>query len=162
MLGPWLMSCLISHSFAFVGVAPSMVLLYALGKFGGNLLLTTSPNRSTVAYRRRVSQALRNIDRILTSSLDSQLSDSDEQKKHKGKGKKGNERLDDLSLGLLLVELMTLREFGNSKRGFPSGDRSVRESFLEDVQDLEEPSKGLKSRLRTFHRLNRGYEGLWK
>ena len=65
--------------------------------------------------------------------------------------------LDDVSTGLLLIELSTLREYVSS-RAFPSSDRSVKSAFLEDVRDLEKGGTGLEAKIRTFDRLTRTFE----
>lgn len=81
----------------------------------------------------------RNIDRLLTSSLDST-----------------SPRLSDQTTGLLLIELTTLRKYVASP-AFPTRDRSIRASFLEDVRDLES-DRGIQSRLRALDRLMRVWE----
>lgn len=81
-----------------------------------------------------------NVDRILTTSLDSSSSNSSDQ-----------------TVGQLLIELTVLRKYAKSAF-FPTRDRSIRDAFLEDVRDLEK-DRGIQSRLRVFDRIMRVWEG---
>lgn len=88
----------------------------------------------------------RSLDRILTSALDVQVMPK---------------KLDDVSTGLLLIELAVLREYAAST-AFPTGDRSITEAFLDDVRELERGDTGLEVKIRVFDRLIRGYDTYMK
>ena len=55
-----------------------------------------------------------------------------------------------LTSGLLLLSLTHLRGYG--ERCLPRGSR-IREGFLEDVDDLEDPELGRREKLRVIERM---------
>lgn len=134
-----------------------MVLLYFASSWL-RALFRTGPSAGSKAFRKRIWYTMRyaslayrkaktdqccfrSLDRILTSALDVQVVPK---------------RLDDVSTGLLLIELAVLREFAAST-AFPTRDRSITEAFLDDVRELERGDTGLEVKIRVFDRLVRGY-----
>lgn len=83
----------------------------------------------------------RSIDRILTASLDSTANPK---------------VLDDVSTGLLLIELTTLRRYVASP-AFPTRDRGIKAAFLDDIRGLEKGGIGLDAKIRVFDRMNRTF-----
>lgn len=147
-------------TFAFVGVAPSMVLLYGIVRWLRNLS-GTADSSSTVALRKRVWYSLRCVDFrctcqstsnhvIVIRTIDHILTDAVDQRDRKAKS------LDHQLNGLLLIEATTLREYAASST-FPTRDRAIRDAFLDDVRSLERASTGLKAKIRVFDRLSRSY-----
>jgi hypothetical protein len=84
----------------------------------------------------------RSIDRILTSTLESRATPR---------------VLDNVSTGLLLIELSALREYVSSS-AFPTRDRSIKAAFLDDVRELERADTGLEGKMRVFDRLMESYD----
>ncbi|KZV86149.1 NCA2-domain-containing protein [Exidia glandulosa HHB12029] len=109
-------------TFAFVGVAPSLAILYGVG---GWLLRVWNGGRGGGRYgglKRRADAfvAARRVERLLLQSPEAELSA--------------------LTQGLLLLSLNQLRAFGESS--LPKGSR-IREGFLQDVEDLESTDDGM-------------------
>ncbi|KAL1744523.1 ATP synthase regulation protein NCA2-domain-containing protein [Schizophyllum fasciatum] len=120
-------------TFAFVGVAPALLVVYLLGGVAGRLY--GSARRGSRYSRAGGSRSeriqawfvMRRIERLLVAH-----------------------ELSALTSGLLLLSLTHLRAYG--ERCLPRGSR-VREGFLEDVDDLEDPELGRMEKLRVVERM---------
>lgn len=111
-------------TFAFVGVAPSLLILFGLYRWLKSTFsigAAPSSSRAQKAARRRVWLALRSIDALLSEDQDIQ----------------DNTENSASQLGYLLLELQALRDFASSSRRFPSKDKVLRKEFLKDVSVLE-------------------------
>lgn len=102
-------------TFAFVGVAPSMLVLVGLGKWAHNLVRSDASSYSSKQIRRRNWVTVREIDALLSPAPSDKSSPARTQ-------------------GLLLLSLQALRTHAHSK-AFP---RWARKEFLRDVRALEE------------------------
>ncbi|KAJ7654165.1 ATP synthase regulation protein NCA2-domain-containing protein [Mycena rosella] len=130
-------------TFAFVGLAPALVIVTLLassvsqfwrggqgeGRFGGR-------TRRASAWA-----AMRRIERLLVSQP--RVADP-----------ASNVALTPLTTGLLLISVTRLRGFAESS--LPSGSR-LREGFLEDVGDLEDPAMPRAEKLRVVERMWRSW-----
>lgn len=120
-------------TFAFVGVAPALLVVYLLG--GATSRLYGSARRGGRYYRAGGSRServqawfvMRRIERLLVAH-----------------------ELSARTSGLLLLSLTHLRGYG--ERCLLRGSR-VREGFLEDVDDLEDPELGRAEKLRVVERM---------
>lgn len=113
-------------TFAFVGVAPSLLILFGAvrwlrGSFNVGSGQRMKKGRSA---RRRVWLALRTVDKLLQRDEPS-LATVDDQERHAAQ-----------RLGSILVELQVLRSFADS-RNFPSKDAAVKYEFIYDIRQLE-------------------------
>lgn len=123
-------------TFGFVGVAPAFALLYlgwttATGLWRGTVGWGKwgGKNKRTAVWRR-----LRRIERILNAEVASTTSTSD--------------TLAPLPTGLMVLSLTKLRSYASSY--LPP---NIREPFMEDVQDLEDPLLGTQAKLRVVDRM---------
>ncbi|KAI4524433.1 NCA2-domain-containing protein [Schizophyllum commune Loenen D] len=120
-------------TFAFVGVAPALLVVYLLGGVTGRLY--GNARRGSIYSRTGGSRServqawfvMRRIERLLVAH-----------------------ELTPLTSGLLLLSLTHLRGYG--ERCLPRGSR-IREGFLEDVDDLEDPELGRREKLRVIERM---------
>lgn len=152
-------------TFAFVGVAPVIAVTYAvsgllarvweggrgIGKYGGRHRRTiawlvmrcvnwfTTPSSTLDPCTRRIERLLifqphshRRIDGTATPRLNS------------------GDALPPLTSGLLLLSVTQLRYYGETH--LPPSSR-IREGFLEDVKDLEDPRLGRNEKLRVLDRM---------
>ncbi|EKM79254.1 hypothetical protein AGABI1DRAFT_120679 [Agaricus bisporus var. burnettii JB137-S8] len=121
-------------TFAFVGVAPALAIVYLAG---GVIVGIWTGNRGRGRYgginkRRSVWDAMRRVERLLVA----QPSD--------------NQQVAALPSGLLLLSLANLRAYATSN--LPTNSR-LREGFLEDLDDLESPELGRDAKLEVVHRM---------
>jgi nuclear-control-of-ATPase protein 2 len=72
-------------------------------------------------------------------------------------GERPSDSLTPLTTGLVLISVMRLRTFAESS--LPSGSR-LREGFLEDVGDLEDPAMPREDKLRVVERMWRSWGGV--
>jgi len=115
--------------FGFVGVTPSLIILYAFFRYLSSLPSRRRGLRQGVV-KSDIVKTLRNIERILC------LHDM-----------KRGDVLTFRDRGLLLCECYVVREFvGGMARG-------VRREFLQDLEDLEDVSLGVERQLRTIARM---------
>lgn len=122
-------------TFAFVGVAPSLLVLFGLYKWVKNTLRIGTPTASSCSQkvaRRRAWLALRSIDTLLASDSEPEQGQA--------------------SLGYLLLELQTLREYATSNVGRGSGGKLIKKEFLKDVAVLES-SVSDKTKVRAVNRI---------
>ncbi|KAI0087827.1 NCA2-domain-containing protein [Irpex rosettiformis] len=123
-------------TFAFVGVAPAMTLTYVIA---GYLRTLWSGNKGKSRYGGRHHRAtawtvLRRIERLLITNSP----------------KVETSTIDPRTSGLLLLSTTQLR--GYAEKHLPTNSR-IREGFLQDVKDLEDPSFGRKEKLRIVDRM---------
>ncbi|KAJ8502573.1 hypothetical protein ONZ45_g11630 [Pleurotus djamor] len=163
-------------TFAFVGVAPALAIVYVFGGYlrrtfvGGVLRITGNKGEGRFGGRQRregIFRVVRRIEKLLTTSTP-------------------NNQLTPLTQGLLLLSVNQLREFayeclpaqsgfrpsedapspvrdsqdraGEEKTNeaedvFDNGTGGLREGFLEDVADLENPSLSRADKLRVLDRM---------
>jgi nuclear-control-of-ATPase protein 2 len=120
-------------TFAFIGVAPSLLLVFGLYRWGQNVygrLRGRGGRKQAKEDRRTLWAALREIDLVCARD--------------------DNEA----SLGLLLIQTQVLRRFV-TQGAFPRSD-FLREAFLDDVRRLE-GAEGLSSRRAHLDRIYRSW-----
>lgn len=147
-------------TFAFVGVAPALSILYL---FAGYTRSAWNGGRGKGRYGGRVRRAgawnvVRRIERLLIYQPKSKSTRSQGQGHASGNGK-GNENggIPPLTAGLLLLSLTRLRRYAEECLPAHSG---LRRGFLEDVGDLEEPGLGRAEKLRVVERMWRSWGGV--
>ncbi|KAF9651329.1 NCA2-domain-containing protein [Thelephora ganbajun] len=135
-------------TFAFVGVAPVIAITYAvgglfariweggrgIGKHGGR-------HRRTIAWL-----VMRRIERLLIFQPHSHHHTDGTATPQLNSG----DSLPPLTSGLLLLSVTQLRYYGETS--LPPSSR-IREGFLEDVKDLEDPRLGRNEKLRVLDRM---------
>jgi nuclear-control-of-ATPase protein 2 len=151
-------------TFAFVGVAPVIAITYAvgglltrvwaggrgIGKYGGRhrrtvvWLVMRFVNRFAISHT--FDPYTRRIERLLIFQPHSPRH-TDENKTH---GLGFRDSLPPLTSGLLLLSVTQLRYYGETC--LPPSSR-IREGFLEDVKDLEDPKLGRNDKLRVLDRM---------
>ncbi|KAH8925927.1 NCA2-domain-containing protein [Atractiella rhizophila] len=134
-------------TFGFVGVAPSMMILYLSGLWARSAF--TGSGRSKRHERVRALERLRYIDVLLTSSSESSEPSGASGSSRSSEGREGEDL--DLLAGNLLVSLDLLRKFANSK-AFPK-DARLKRMFLEDVRTLEGTQTRLEVKRTTVRRM---------
>ncbi|KAI0670967.1 NCA2-domain-containing protein [Trametes maxima] len=145
-------------TFAFVGVAPALAIVYA---FAGYLrtLWTGGKGRGRYggkAKRGGVWLAVRRIERLLVAQPDSHH----QHRTHAsalttaGSSEKSTAAVSPLTSGLLLLSVTRLRKYAETS--LPANSR-LREGFLEDVADLEDPRLGRADKLRVVDRMWRSW-----
>jgi len=135
-------------TFAFVGVAPSLAVLYTSLSYFRGLWSGGHGNKKLGGRRRRevTWQAIRRIERLLVNS---------EQKDALHSIQPGT--LSPLTSGLLLISISQLRSYAESNMHRNS---LLREGFLEDVADLEDPELGREEKQRVVERMWRSWGGI--
>jgi nuclear-control-of-ATPase protein 2 len=140
-------------TFAFVGVAPALSLVYVMGGIMGKLITSSS---SHVGGRRRQRTAawltMRRIERLLITQPHAHHDTHVKTEQHDTKGTKG--AIPPLTTGLLLLSVSSLRQYAETR--LPLRSR-LREGFLEDVGDLEDPRLGREEKLRVVERMWRSW-----
>ncbi|EKM51872.1 uncharacterized protein PHACADRAFT_177281 [Phanerochaete carnosa HHB-10118-sp] len=126
-------------TFAFVGVAPAMTLVYITGQY---LKTLWSGSKGRGRYgggrrRARVWSMMRRIERLLLSSSISQTDT-------------GYHAIDSRTSGLLLLLTTRLRSY--AEICLPTNSR-LRAGFLDDVSDLENSALGRNEKLRIVDRM---------
>ncbi|KAI0076305.1 NCA2-domain-containing protein [Panus rudis PR-1116 ss-1] len=137
-------------TFAFVGVAPALAIVYGVGSY---LHTLWRGGRGSGLYggkkkRTRVWLAMRRIERLLISQPKS---------KHRHAHThqvQSPSTIEPLTAGLLLLSLTHLREYAATS--LPVNSR-LREGFLEDVADLENPDLGRTEKMRVVDRMWRNW-----
>ncbi|CCM03563.1 uncharacterized protein FIBRA_05699 [Fibroporia radiculosa] len=139
-------------TFAFVGVAPAIAIVYVLG---GYVRAIWAGGRGRGRYggsRRKASVWLkmRRIERLLIAQPK-----SDHDHRHPGAPlAQPAPSIPPLTAGLLLLSVSHLRTY--AERYLPANTR-LREGFLEDVVDLEDPALGRAEKLRVLDRMWRSW-----
>ncbi|KAG0145158.1 hypothetical protein CROQUDRAFT_79035 [Cronartium quercuum f. sp. fusiforme G11] len=118
-----------SLTFGAIGVAPSMLICFLLGKLVSSLIRHRLGvvGKGTKAVRREVRQALRQMEQsliLITSAPEHPLADA-----HKRDPK--------ASIGLLFLHLHRLRAFANSSH-FPRHQLACKPEYLDDLAGLED------------------------
>ncbi|TFK52609.1 NCA2-domain-containing protein [Heliocybe sulcata] len=139
-------------TFAFVGVAPALAVVY-VGAGALIRLWTGGRGRGRFGGRRRREGVLADMRRIERLLIFQPASESKSSAPHEGNSEKD---IPPLTSGLLLLSLTHLRQYAEA--WLPAG--RVREGFLEDVRDLEEPGLGRGEKIRVVERMWRCWEGV--
>ncbi|KAF8895348.1 ATP synthase regulation protein NCA2-domain-containing protein [Infundibulicybe gibba] len=130
-------------TFAFVGVAPAFAIVYL---FGGSVLRLWRGSTGRGKYGGREQRAsvwstIRRIERLLTSQPPSNSQPN---------ASPGLREISPLTTGLLLLSVARLRVYAENY--LPLGSR-IRDGFLEDVEDLENPDLGRAEKMRVVERM---------
>lgn len=130
-------------TFAFVGVAPALAVIYVAGGFLGGLL-SIRPGRYGGKLRKTsVWLAMRRIERLLLFQPKLSHHHHDTENLH-------SDTIPALTTGLLVLSLAHLREYALTS--LPARSR-LREGFLEDIEDLEDPGLRRSEKLRIIDRM---------
>ncbi|KAH7928456.1 NCA2-domain-containing protein [Leucogyrophana mollusca] len=143
-------------TFAFVGVAPAFAVVYVAGKLFKSLFSGGGGKYGGKHRRTGTWLAMRRIERLLVF----QPKSTHGAHRHLDSSQTPNEPIPPLTSGLLVLSVTHLREYALAS--LPARSR-LREGFLEDVQDLEDPSLGRAEKLRVIDRMwkNWGEELGW-
>ncbi|KAH9038392.1 NCA2-domain-containing protein [Lactarius pseudohatsudake] len=134
-------------TFAFVGVAPALSFVYVTGGYLRGFFAGASRHGHLGGTRRRTAVwlAIRRIERLLITQPHTHTHDD-------GGGRKG--AIPHLTAGLLLLSVSSLRQYAET--WLPPRSR-LREGFLEDVGDLEDPSLDREEKMRVVERMWRSW-----
>ncbi|KAJ6520353.1 NCA2-domain-containing protein [Mycena sanguinolenta] len=137
-------------TFAFVGLAPALVIVTLVGSYLSHLWREArggGPDRfgGRLKHRTRAWAAMRRIERLLVSQP------------RVGNTTSPSTALSPLTTGLLLISVTRLRAF--AEISLPSGSR-LREGFLDDVADLEDPAMPREEKLHVIERMWRSWGGV--
>ncbi|KAI8986214.1 NCA2-domain-containing protein [Trametes punicea] len=139
-------------TFAFVGVAPALAIVYAFVGYVRNLW-TGGRGRGRYGGKRKrgsVWITIRRIERLLIAQPDSHHHRS----RSAASGTRSSTAVSPLTSGLLLLSVTHLRKYAETN--LPANSR-LREGFLEDVADLEDPKLGRQDKLRVVDRMWRSW-----
>lgn len=144
-------------TFAFVGVAPALSLVYVMGGIMGKLIASSSSHVGGGRTRRTAAWlTMRRIERLLITQPRTRKHEHPHThvkgEQHDTKGTKG--AIPPLTTGLLLLSVSSLRQYAETR--LPLRSR-LREGFLEDVGDLEDPRLGREEKLRVVERMWRSW-----
>jgi nuclear-control-of-ATPase protein 2 len=139
-------------TFAFVGVAPALSLVYVMGGIMGKLIASSGSHVGGGRWSRTAAWlTMRRIERLLiTQPRRHHTQVTAEQ--HDIKSTK--DAIPALTTGLLLLSVSSLRQYAETR--LPLRSR-LREGFLEDVGDLEDPRLGREEKLRVVERMWRSW-----
>ncbi|KAM0792493.1 hypothetical protein ACM66B_005165 [Microbotryomycetes sp. NB124-2] len=107
-------------TFGFVGVAPSLLVLYVVGRWFRGMLRTDGGKKKAREHRRKCWMTMRELDLLLSPPRKTPSSASAA-----------------TTQGLLILSLSSLRSYAASKC-FPKHDTQLRVAFLDDVRALED------------------------
>ncbi|KAG8893068.1 Nuclear control of ATPase protein 2 [Tulasnella sp. 417] len=148
-------------TFAFVGVAPSLAILYVFGGWFRSTLLGVSGKGRFGGLGRRESTliAMRRIERLLNNpgaGMSSQPFRIPETPGSDSDAESPRMTPPPLTQGLLLLSVTHLRSY--AMECLPARS-NLQQAFLEDVEDLEDPSGKLRreDQLRVIDRMWRNY-----
>ncbi|KAI6114223.1 NCA2-domain-containing protein [Pisolithus sp. B1] len=137
-------------TFAFVGVAPAFAVVYTIGGSLNRLLFGRRAKYGGKRKRQSVWLAVRCVPSLVTvacnSSSHSLINHGDEDRP--------SDVIPPLTSGLLVLSLTHLRKYALTS--LPARSQ-LREGFLEDVRDLEDPSLGRWEKLRVLDRIWRNW-----
>ncbi len=146
-------------TFAFVGVAPALSLVYVVGGSMGSLFASSHGHMGGKRRRTAAWLAMRRIERLLITQPDThghERHPTHTQTVHHDtddtKGTTGT--IPHLTAGLLLLSVSSLRQYAVTR--LPLRSR-LREGFLEDVEDLEDPGLGREEKMRVVERMWRSW-----
>ncbi|KIJ17751.1 hypothetical protein PAXINDRAFT_111300 [Paxillus involutus ATCC 200175] len=131
-------------TFAFIGVAPAFAIVYVVGGFLRRLVFGGRARHGGKLRKLSIWLAMRRIERLLLFQPKSS---------HKHAARQPDAQPDSippLTSGLLVLSLTHLRNYALAS--LPLRSR-LREGFLEDVRDLEDPSLGRWEKLRVLDRM---------
>ncbi|EPT05130.1 hypothetical protein FOMPIDRAFT_1027347 [Fomitopsis schrenkii] len=136
-------------TFAFVGVAPALAIVYA---FGSYLRSVWTGERGKGRYGGKKRHAsiwlkMRRIERLLIAQPTSHHS-------HTRSTTSQPLSIPPLTSGLLLLSVSHLRAYAER---YLAANSRLREGFLEDVADLEDPALGRTEKLRVLDRMWRSW-----
>ncbi|KAI0769046.1 NCA2-domain-containing protein [Trametes elegans] len=140
-------------TFAFVGVAPALAIVYGIA---GYLRTLWSGGRGRGRYGGKVKRSsvwltIRRIERLLVAQPDSHH----HHRAHvPASGSISATAVSPLTSGLLLLSVTHLRKYAETS--LPPNSR-LREGFLDDVADLEDPALGRADKLRVVERMWRSW-----
>ena len=134
-------------TFAFVGVAPALSFVYVTSGYLRGLFAGASRHGHMGGTRRRTAAwlAMRRIERLLITQPHTHGHANDG-------GRKG--AIPHLTAGLLLLSVSSLRQYAET--WLPPRSR-LREGFLEDVGDLEDPGLDREEKMRVVERMWRSW-----
>ncbi|KAH9983347.1 ATP synthase regulation protein NCA2-domain-containing protein [Russula compacta] len=143
-------------TFAFVGVAPALSLVYVVG---GNLSKLHSSNQGRMGGRRRRTAAwlaMRRIECLLITQPRTHGHEHHHIHAQTGPrdAKSARGAIPPLTAGLLLLSVSSLRQYAET--WLPPRSR-LREGFLDDVGDLEDPRLGREEKMRVVERMWRSW-----
>ncbi|KAF8555702.1 NCA2-domain-containing protein [Imleria badia] len=133
-------------TFAFVGVAPALAVVYVVGGFLKHLVFGGRHKYGGKHREMSVWLAMRRIERLLLFQPKTAHRHADQPH---GVESSPN-AIPPLTTGLLVLSLTHLRQY--ALMSLPARSR-LREGFLEDVQDLEDPGLGRWEKLRVLERM---------
>ncbi|KAK4058676.1 Nuclear control of ATPase protein 2 [Microbotryomycetes sp. JL221] len=107
-------------TFGFVGVAPSLLVLYVVGRWFKGLMRTDGGKKKAREHRRKCWMTMRELDLLLSPPRKTPSSSSPA-----------------MTQGLLILSLASLRSYATSNH-FPKQDTQLRVAFLDDVRALED------------------------
>ncbi|KAI0755155.1 NCA2-domain-containing protein [Daedaleopsis nitida] len=148
-------------TFAFVGVAPALAIVYAVAGYARNVW---SGGRGRGRYggkarRSGVWLTMRRLERLLVAQPEPHhhkphpVAAVQKSSSAFGSGS-ASARVSPLTSGLLLLSVTHLRKYAETT--LPANSR-LREGFLEDVTDLEDPRLGRAEKLRVIERMWRSW-----
>lgn len=143
-------------TFAFVGVAPALSLVYVVGGNIGKLFASSHGHVGSKRQRTAAWLAMRRIERLLITQPGihgpSRNFTYTHAEHHDTEDVNGNTSgtIPHLTAGLLLLSVSSLRQYAET--WLPLRSR-IREGFLEDVGDLEDPRLGRDEKLRVVERM---------
>jgi nuclear-control-of-ATPase protein 2 len=143
-------------TFAFVGVAPALSIVYIVGGNMGRLFASRHGQMGGKRQRVAAWLAMRRIERLLITQPNTHGQErphTHTQVEHQDMD--GVTRtIPHLTAGLLLLSVSSLRQYAETC--LPLGSR-LREGFLEDVGDLEDPRLGREEKMRVVERMWRSW-----
>ena len=133
--------------FGAVGIAPALGVLYVGQNYVRNKLFKLSTNRSESSgrgYQMRAWEAMRRVDRLLSTPPTASPAASRASRHERGlaAADKSDRSRDNLTQGLLLLDLSTLRSASGPllmplSHGKKASARRLQRQFLQDIRDLE-------------------------
>jgi nuclear control of ATPase protein 2 len=143
-------------TFAFVGVAPALSIVYIVGGKMGRLFASRHGQMGGKRQRTVAWLAMRRIERLLITQPNTHG-----QEHHHAHTQAEHQDTDGvtstiphLTAGLLLLSVSSLRQYAETC--LPLRSR-LREGFLEDVGDLEDPRLGREEKMRVVERMWRSW-----
>lgn len=142
-------------TFAFVGVAPALSLVYVMGGIMGKLIASSSSHVGGGRRRRTAAWlTMRRIERLLITQPRTRKHEHTRIKAEQYDTKSTKGAIPPLTTGLLLLSVSSLRQYAET--WLPLRSR-LKEGFLEDVGDLEDPRLGREEKLRVVERMWRSW-----
>lgn len=142
-------------TFAFVGVAPSLAIVYAALSSIRTLWSGRSGSKRYGGHQEREAAwlAIRQVERILITEPSPNPEGEDtssitERQSHR--------QLSPVTSGLLIIALTRLRNFAEKRLRVRS---LLREEILADIRDLEDPMLAREEKLRVVERMWRSFGG---